>query len=89
MAVQRSPEVIHEAVDERAMLVSPDGSELITLNAVGTMVWDMLGTAMEAREVAAQLHSRFKEVPLEQLERDIEVFLDSMRERGLVLETDA
>ena len=45
MAVRRSPDVIHEAVDGRAMLVSPDGSELISLNTVGTMVWELLGPA--------------------------------------------
>jgi len=89
MALKRSPEVIHEAVDQPAMLVPPDGSELIWLNAAGTMVWDLLAMPADARGLAAQLHPRFEEIPLEELERDIEAFLDSMRERGLVQESDA
>lgn len=89
MAVRRSPDVIHEAVDGRAMLVSPDGSELISLNAVGTMVWDLLATPAAAEDLAAQLHPRFEDVTLDELQRDIQAFLDSLREQGLVQETDA
>lgn len=89
MAVRRSPDVIHEAVDGRAMLVSPDGSELISLNVVGTMVWDLLDTGADAKELAAQLHSTFEDVSLDQLQQDIQAFLDSLREQGLVQETDA
>lgn len=89
MPVRRSPDVIHEAVDGRAMLVSPDGSELISLNAVGTMVWELLDTGAAAGEIAAQLHPRFDDVAIEDLERDIHTFLDSLREQGLVQETDA
>lgn len=89
MAVQRAPNVIHEVIDERAMLVSPDGSELITLNPVGTMVWDLLGTPVEAGELAGRLLPRLEGVSLDQLERDIREFLDSLNEQGLVLETDA
>lgn len=89
MAVRRSPDVIHEAVDKRAMLVSPDGSELISLNAVGTMVWDLLAIPSEPKALAAQLYPNFEGITREDLERDIEAFLDSLRARGLVQETDA
>lgn len=89
MAVRRSPDVIHEVIDERAMLVSPDGSELISLNAVGTLVWDLLGTAAEAEELAGRLHTRFEGVPRDELERDIRTFLESLREQGLVQEINA
>jgi hypothetical protein len=89
MAVRRSPNVIHEVVDDRAMLVSPDGAELISLNAVGTMVWELLERAGDAGEIAAQLHAHFDDITQSELERDIQVFLDSLREQGLVQKTDA
>ena len=87
--MRRSPDVIHEVVDDRAMLVSPDGSELISLNAVGTMVWDLLATAGDAGDLAAQMHPRFEGVSLDELERDIQAFLDILHEQGLVQETNA
>ena len=65
MAVRRSPDVIHEAVDGRAMLVSPDGSELISLNTVGTMVWELLDSGAGAHDLATQLHPRFDDVTIE------------------------
>ena len=89
MAVRRSPDVIHEAVDGRTMLVSPDGSELISLNTVGTMVWELLDSGAGAHDLATQLHPRFDDVTIEDLERDIDAFLESLREQGLVQETDA
>ena len=89
MAVRRSPNVIHETVDERAMLVSPDGSELLSLNAVGTLVWDLLGTPGDAEDLAARLHPQFEDVPRDELEQDIRQFLDNLLEEGLVQETDA
>ncbi|MCK9487719.1 MAG: PqqD family protein [Dehalococcoidia bacterium] len=81
--------MIHEVVDERAMLVSPDGSELISLNAVGTLVWELLADGAEARDLATHLSPRFEDVTVDVLEKDIRAFLVSLHEQGLVQETDA
>ena len=43
MAYRRADGVLSEILEGRAMLVAPDGTELITLNPTGTAVWDALG----------------------------------------------
>ena len=39
--------VLAEVLDDRAMLVAPDGTELITLNPTGTAVWESLADVGE------------------------------------------
>ncbi len=38
---RRSPNVTYETIDGRAVLVDVAGTELITLNPVGTLVWNV------------------------------------------------
>ena len=84
MAWQRSPQVVYEVVDGQAVLVDPDGVELITLNAVGTLVWEELDGRRDAAALAADLLERFEGVTLAQLESDITAFLAEVDAAGLV-----
>ncbi|MBA3956158.1 MAG: PqqD family protein [Acidimicrobiia bacterium] len=42
MRPRRSPDVTYEIVDGRAMLIDAAGTEIITLNPVGSLVWSAL-----------------------------------------------
>jgi len=87
VGLQRSPNVISEVVDDRAMLVSPDGSELLSLNAVGTMVWQLLDEHEgDVGRLADALLAEFEDVSREQLERDVAEFIATLRDEGLVEE---
>jgi coenzyme PQQ biosynthesis protein PqqD len=89
MAVQRSPRVTYEVVDGQAVLLDPDGVELITLNAVGTLVWEELDGRRDASELAQALADRFDGVTVEELERDVRTFLEEMVDARLVDTDDA
>lgn len=84
MAWQRSPRVVYEVVDGQAVLVDPEGVELLTLNAVGTLVWQELDGVREPADLAAALVDRFDDVEPADLERDIAAFLDEIRAAGLI-----
>ena len=84
MAWQRSPRVVYEVVDGQAMLVDPDGIELLTLNGVGTRVWEALDGPREPADLAAALLGGFEGVTLDDLERDIAEFLAELEAAGLV-----
>ncbi|MEY2450913.1 MAG: hypothetical protein QOD92_487 [Acidimicrobiaceae bacterium] len=88
MAWQRSPHVVYEVVDGQAVLVDPEGVELITLNAVGTVVWEELDGEREAADLAADLLARFEGVTRSQLETDIAEFLSEVDAVGLVSRRD-
>lgn len=88
MAWQRSPNVVYEVVGGQAVLVDPEGVELITLNPVGTVVWEELDGEREAADLAADLLGRFEGVTRSQLEVDIVAFLSEVDAAGLVCHRD-
>lgn len=81
---QRAPDVVYEVVDGRAVLIDPTGVELITLNPVGTLVWQALDSGGDAATLAQRLLPEFEGVTAEQLERDIDAFLGELLGLGLV-----
>jgi hypothetical protein len=85
----RSPGVVYEIVDGQAVVVDPEGTELVTLNAVGTMVWETLDGVREAPELAALLHHQLEGVSRRDLERDITGFLAEIAAAGLVARAGA
>ena len=89
MALRRSPEVTFEIVDGRAILIDAKGTELITLNPVGTLVWNALDGQRDAGAVADHLLPGFEGVTRSQLEADVVKFLGEMSDEGLVVEADA
>ena len=85
MMFRRADNVVKEVVDDRAFLLDDRGVEMIVLNPVGTLVWDALDEPRDAAAIAASLVDRFVDVTHEQLEQDVEAFLEELREAGLVV----
>ncbi len=85
MMFRRADNVVKEVVDDRAFLLDDRGVEMIVLNPVGTLVWDVLDEPRDADSVATLLVDRFENVSLEELERDVQAFLEQLRDAGLVV----
>jgi hypothetical protein len=86
--LMRSPSVTHEVVDERAVLVDPDGRELLTLNHVGTVVWEASDGTKDEQQLIDVVSERFAKVGRSQIERDVRAFLAELRSSGLVTNGD-
>lgn len=84
MAWRRSPGVVFEVVDDRAVLVDPQGVELLTLNEVATLVWQELDGIRDPAALAADLVGRFEGVTVERFAADITGFLAEAEAAGLV-----
>lgn len=88
--ISQSNSVVFEVVDGRAVLVDPSGSELITLNPVGSMIWNALAEPTDADSIAGKLLPEFEDVTHEQLHADVVAFIEELTELGLLTaETDA
>ena len=85
MHYRRAEGVLAEVLDDRAMLVAPDGTELITLNPTGPAVWETLADEGDPAALAAKLHEQRPEVPLDRLEADVRDFLTELEVAGLVV----
>ena len=82
---RRAADVLSDVLDGRAMLVAPDGRELITLNGTGTAVWEALGEIHEPDAIAARLHAERPDVALAVLESDVRAFLNELENESLVV----
>jgi len=85
MGPRRSPEVTYEVVEGRAMLVDPDGAEIITLNPVGTLVWEALDGERDVAGLTAHLLPRLDGVTDDQLRKDIAEFIGELDAAGLII----
>ncbi len=87
--VVRSGDILFEVVGDRAVLVDHNGAELITLNPVGTLIWDALEQPGDAESLAEQLRSKFDGVSTEELREDIAAFLGELDELSLLAEANS
>ena len=85
MPLRRSQDVLFELFEDRAVLLDPTGAELLTLNPVGTLVWQALDETDGVSSLADRLLPQFHGVTREQLEKDIEAFLAELQDLGLVV----
>ncbi len=83
---RRSPRVTYDVLDGHAVLVHPDAVEMLTLNAVGTLVWQRLDGHLDASELAEALLPSLEGVTGKELTADIAGFLAGLAEEGLVVE---
>ena len=84
--VVRSGDVLFEVVAGRAVLVDPSGAELITLNPVGTLIWDALAQPADADSLTDRFQFEFEGVSSEQLRADIAAFLGELDGLSLLAE---
>lgn len=82
--ISQASSVVFEVVDGRAVLVDPSGSELITLNPVGSMIWNALAQPTDADAIADRLLPEFEDVTREELHGDIVAFIEELSELGLL-----
>lgn len=82
--LKRSPTVTYEVVDGHAVLVHPDGREMLTLNALGTRVWEALDGTNDEPAIVASLSEEFPEVDRSEIEKDVGAFIAELRRSKLL-----
>lgn len=85
MRPRRSPAVTYEIVDGRAMLIDAAGTEIITLNPVGSLVWSALDGKRDVAALADHLLAALDGVTRVELERDITDFVTELASSQLVI----
>jgi hypothetical protein len=84
MPVQRTPGVLFELFGDRAVLLDQEGRELLTLNAVGTLIWNAIEEPMDVARLEDELFPQVEGVDRETFSRDLKAFVTSLRSEGLV-----
>ena len=84
----QNPQAAWRVYDGEAVIVSPEDSTLHTLNEVGTVVWEAADGRTPLGAIVARICARY-DVDTPAAERDLEAFVEQLRERGLITVLDA
>lgn len=84
MVVQKKAGVTSEVVDGQAVLIPPSGQEIITLNVVGTLIWNALDSPRDVEGLTQYLLDQLTNVERDELTRDLEAFLRDLQENDLI-----
>jgi hypothetical protein len=85
---RRADGVLSEVIGDKAALVNPEGTELLTLNPVGSIVWEALPEAGKVEELVACVTAACENVPAAQVAADVSGFLDELQRLGLIVADD-
>ncbi len=87
---RRADDVSSDLAGDRAIVLDASGTELITLNPVGTIIWQSLEAGPSTVDAATDhLAATFTAVPRDQLAADVTEFVDSLLAAGLIVPADA
>ncbi len=70
-------------VDEETVILAPSGDQVLSLNAVGSFIWQQIDGAHTVRDIVDVLCDEY-EVARDQAEADVASFLDQLAEHGLI-----
>jgi len=84
----QDPRAAWRVYDGEAVIISPDDSTLHTLNAVGTLIWEAADGKTTLGAIVGRICDEF-EVEPEPAERDAMAFIEGLRQRGLLVVSDA
>ena len=81
--LQRSADAYFEVVEDKAVIVDPAGTELLTLNTVGTIVWQSIDGEHDETAIVGELARQFPDMPSETLEADVRRFIADLEGMNL------
>ncbi len=84
MRYTRSNQMTWDVTDDRAIILDASGAQLITLNAVGTILWEYLDEPRTSNELVEHLSDRFSEVSRDDIRVDVDDFLESLVDQRLL-----
>ncbi len=85
MLYRHAEHITWDRADDRVVVLDPDGSTLVTLNPLGSVLWSELDEPRETTELVERLHGDFPDVGIPQLTDDVETYLSSLLAEGLLV----
>jgi hypothetical protein len=89
MPIYRQAEgVLAEDLDGKAAIVDPEGKELITLNLVGSLVWNLLDGRRDVDAVVSAVVEECAPVEHRTVEVDVRAFLAELTTLHLIVASE-
>ena len=81
--IRRSPSVRASVSTDGLVLLDLDAGLVLSANAVGARIWQLIEEDWTTSEIARQVAQDFGK-PLDRVERDVSLFVGELMSRGLV-----
>jgi PqqD family protein of HPr-rel-A system len=82
---RQNPRTAGRTIDGLAFVVTPDDNKLHTLNATGTLIWELAEKPASLDEIAAALAARF-DVDADRARADASAFLADLLARQIIVQ---
>ena len=76
--------IMREEFDGNGLIFDPDQNKVMTLNASGVAVWQVLSTGGTMANAVEQLQKKFQGGTSEQITADVQKFIDTLRAKSLL-----
>lgn len=86
--LRRADELLSAAVGDELLLMSAAEGKYFNLNDVGARIWELLAQPVSAEGLAATLTAEY-DVDIDDAREQVLEFLSALRERNLLVSTDA
>lgn len=80
----RSSEVLCENIDDELVILNIKDGYYYGLNLVGAILWEALAQPRTIKDLYALVNQEFTELSAEEVQRDVDHFLNAMLEPALV-----
>ncbi len=84
LSYRRTGSFDQEELDDELVVMETESQAIVTLNATGHLVWDMLDQATTAEEILTLIGDGFPDVDKDSLQADIQAVLDTLVAARLV-----
>ena len=71
-------------MEDGTVVISPEEGKVRVLNEVAALIWESVDGCRDVGDIAKQVTVKYN-VPIEQAERDVETFLITLVNKGLLL----
>lgn len=86
---QRSPDAVQMSVDDTLIVVDPATNQMLTLNSVAGLIWDVLAEPSDVEALVEACRTQYTDVEIDQLRRDVVAFVQHAGELGVLELADA
>lgn len=71
-------------IEGEMLILNPETFSVTKLNATGGEIWRLLSDSRTIEELSEHLAAVYAEVPLHQIQEDVQYFVKNMQEIGLI-----
>ncbi len=82
---QKNPEIVYRIIDGNAILVSSKDDKIMSINEVGTRIWDLLDGKTTIKEIIVKITEEF-DVDQDTAKDDVQEFVEKCLKINIISE---